>query len=100
MSITFELRGAKFRPEEVKAKILALTSGDQIFFELEPTNKYDPNAIKVIGADSTFLGYVSKEHAEDVGKWLLENNKEEGVGVVVGFVGPYAPLIETHILPF
>ncbi len=37
-------------------------------FEAEPTNKYDPNAIKILAPDGHHVGYVPKEMTAEVRK--------------------------------
>ena len=36
----------------------------------EPTNQYDPNAIKIVHQDGTFLGYVPAEDTEKLREWV------------------------------
>lgn len=37
-------------------------------FEAEPTNKYDPNAIKILAPDGHHVGYVPKDMTDEVRK--------------------------------
>lgn len=64
------LRGAKFRPMDAQVCLLQQTAGSILRLEPEPTNKYDPNAIKVIATDpegiAHFIGYIAKEDCEEV----------------------------------
>jgi hypothetical protein len=53
--------GNYFRPAEAKAAFAALKQGDLLTFEMEPTNEYDPFAVKVLTAEGVFVGYVPKE---------------------------------------
>ena len=38
----------------------------------EPTNEFDPNALKVIAEDGHHLGYISRDHQEMVRSWCHE----------------------------
>lgn len=66
--------GLKHRKEDGQRYIRS--TGQSLAFEPEPTNSYDPTAIKVIGTSDSgpcFLGYVPAEIAEQiVGSGLTE----------------------------
>jgi HIRAN domain len=64
---TANLRGMNFRPIEAQAIVMALDEGYELLLEREPSNAYDPNAIKVIDPlTGQHLGYVAKEVAIDI----------------------------------
>lgn len=58
------LAGLSFRPAEAKACVRALEEGQEVELVREPTNAYDPNAIKILTRDENgekqFIGYVEK----------------------------------------
>lgn len=55
-----KLVGMNFRPMEAQIVALELQPGTAVVLEAEPTNKYDPNAIKVLSKEEgVFLGYVA-----------------------------------------
>lgn len=67
LRFVFKVAGTTFRQEAVEKIANELSNGKQPYVKLEkePTNQYDPNAIKVI-ADNEFIGYVPKSEAEKV----------------------------------
>lgn len=64
--ILFRLNGATFRPAECQTIVAALQPGNFLTLEPEPSNPYDPNAVKIIFGLGAHIGYVSKEACEDV----------------------------------
>ena len=88
------LRGANFRPQQAKDKVLALESGDLVDLIPEPDNPYDPNAIRV-EYEEEHLGYVAKEVAVD----LIEpfNSAAAYSAVVDYFTGPLTPVIQIEL---
>lgn len=42
-----------------------LEEGDELYLHPEPTNKFDPNAIKIM-ANDTMIGYVPKKFSSEV----------------------------------
>jgi hypothetical protein len=63
MDIHFPVAGVKFRPVEAQAVANTLEEGDQLELELEPSNKFDPKAIKIIEPESgAHIGYVPRSH--------------------------------------
>ena len=44
--------------------------GDAISTEREPHNPYDSNAIKVYGQTGIHFGYIQREFAGDIAKWM------------------------------
>jgi len=79
MKRQFFIAGVQFRPAaEIAMAKKALQVGDQLHLEAEPTNKFDPNAVKIIfdmtdnGEDATplFLGYVPKKFSSEVSALL------------------------------
>jgi len=88
------LRGANFRPQPAKDKVLALESGDIVDLIPEPENPYDPNAIAVYYEDE-HIGFVAKEVAVD----LIEPFKAASAyfAVVDYFTGPLTPVIQIEL---
>lgn len=69
------IAGVKFRPG-AQEHLDRLTDGVELSLEAEPTNRYDPNAVKVLH-DGVHLGYVPRELAESVGKSLAGGHIEK-----------------------
>ena len=63
----FNLAGTTFYDGKVRV-------GSLVFFSLEPTNKKDPNAIKVLTKDKEIIGYVPKENAAEIQKFIAGKN--------------------------
>lgn len=57
-----------------------LEIGDELRFEREPSNRHDPNAVRVLTLDDRWLGYVPRARS-DVVAALLEGGKDAG-GIV------------------
>mgnify|MGYP001107750289 CR=1 FL=1 len=57
VGVTFEGR------QEVVAR---LQMGDRIWLEMEPDNRYDPNAIKVCRSNGEQFGYLNRQLAADI----------------------------------
>lgn len=79
MKRQFFIAGVQFRPRaEINAAVERMQVGDQLHLEPEPTNKFDPNAVKIIfnvtdnGEDITplFLGYVPKKFSSEISALL------------------------------
>src|SRR5690606_41226442 len=64
------LAGGKFRPMDAQQITLSLEPGTPLRLEREPTNPYDPNAIKDNGVDGVHLGYVPKNVAVHLASWM------------------------------
>lgn len=82
MNRSFFIAGVQFRPtHEIKRAMIKIKKGDNLMLESEPTNRYDPNAVKIIFADGSgglemiFLGYVPKKFSAEVSA-LLEAGVE------------------------
>jgi len=75
--------GMNFRPAECRARYAMLVPGEMLMLEREPTNAFDPNAIKVLAApepeavdyaaelgdpppEPRFIAYIPKVHAVNV----------------------------------
>lgn len=78
MKRTFQVAGVQFRPtQEIAEAVKAMKVGDVLLLEAEPTNKFDPNAVKILYKENfddenfTFLGYVPKKFSSEV-SGLLE----------------------------
>ena len=74
----FYIAGVQFRPKvDIKEALDRLKDGDKLYLEPEPSNKFDPNAIKIesLGdhetTDDIFLGYVPKKFSSEI-SGLLE----------------------------
>lgn len=73
MEFSALLRGLSFRPMDAKAFANNLAERDPLLIEREPTNAYDPNAIKVLSPDGNLhLGYVAKEVAIEIAPLMDE----------------------------
>lgn len=101
------LMGVNFRSSETRelVKGLANESDVQLELEPEPTNQYDPNAVKVMydvghgdsGPQLVHLGYVAKEIAEEIAPLL----SSEGVDYkchICGWLGTIKPHLEIEII--
>jgi SWI/SNF-related matrix-associated actin-dependent regulator of chromatin subfamily A3 len=55
----FKVTGASFYKNDAE-------EGDLIFFELEPDNPHDKNAIKVLNEEGLMLGHIPKENAKEI----------------------------------
>lgn len=69
-TIMFNVNGTMFLSKKI-IKMVAndVGSGDYLELEPEPTNKYDPHAVKVF-YDDQFIGYVERDFSEDVSKLI------------------------------
>ena len=70
----FYVRGVQFH--QLKTVIDKIKVGDVLMLVLEPTNRFDPNAIRiefdnVDEGNEVMLGYVPKEQAAEVGADLI-----------------------------
>lgn len=72
MPILLEIRGNRFRGIEDQTRYAALVDGEPLTLVPEPTNQYDPNAIKVMSSEGHHLGYVPKEDCLDILSWIDE----------------------------
>lgn len=79
MQRSFFIAGVQFRPKtEIDKALKVMKVGDRLTLELEPTNKFDSNAVKIIYnsfADENteidvFLGYVPKKFSAEVSAML------------------------------
>jgi hypothetical protein len=78
MNRVFYIAGVQFRPAgEIRKAAELMKVGDHLGIVPEPTNKYDPNAVKIEyntetadGIVSTFLGYVPKKFSSEVSAML------------------------------
>ena len=61
--LTFKIAGVKFH--EYKKVIDKISENDILKLEPEPTNPYDPNAVKIL-YQNTMLGYVPKKFSSEV----------------------------------
>jgi len=55
--------GNKFRGIDAKIAITKLNVGEELTYEREPANKYDPNAVAVYNSEAIMLGYVPAKDA-------------------------------------
>lgn len=82
------LAGGKFRPTDAQQITLSLEPGTPLRLEREPTNPYDPNAIKVNDVDGVHLGYVPKNVAVHLAPWM-----DSGWDFACRSAGHMAPLM-------
>ena len=74
MKKTFYVAGVQFRPhQEIYEAVNKMSVGDHLGLVPEPTNKFDPNAVKIEfntetadGIKSTFLGYVPQKFSSEI----------------------------------
>jgi hypothetical protein len=94
MSYITKLQGVSFRPAEVKETLKLIGDEDsaefiEVILEPEPSNQYDPNAVKIL-FDGTFMGYVEKKIAADIAAAI-----SEGAAYTASISG-----WASHIVPF
>jgi len=82
MKRSFYVAGVQFRPrQEINEAVESLKAGDVLRLLPEPSNKFDPNAVKIMqelkGDEeaktegvSRFLGYVPKKFSSEVSAML------------------------------
>jgi hypothetical protein len=70
--------------------IAHLRVGDEISLVREPTNLYDPNAIKVVRGDGQQFGFVNRALAAMLAP-ILDHYKETVKGIVASITGGYSP---------
>lgn len=64
------LMGVNFRPAEAKERVKQLEIGERLLLEREPSNEYDPNAVRVKTQDGEFIGFVARTHNYEVADHL------------------------------
>jgi hypothetical protein len=62
----FNVAGTSFRLKEAST----VGIGDRLDLVPDPTNKYDPNAIKLLKGE-LHIGYVPKPHIDEVKAWIV-----------------------------
>ena len=85
MQFIFTLAGHNFRPTECKAALAEAHHGTDhsLDLELDPTNEYDPNAVKVmltVLSDEYFVGFIPKDTALDVAAILRDDEGSVALG--------------------
>jgi hypothetical protein len=68
--LKFRVKGTKFRHAN-HLMAAAVEGGDELCLEREPTNEHDPDAVRVMLADGTHIGYVQADMARMVGEILV-----------------------------
>jgi hypothetical protein len=93
MKREFFIAGVQFRPQtEIRATASVLKAGHVLLLEPEPTNRFDPNAVKIIyPEEQIFLGYVPKKFSSEV-SGLLEGGID--LECIVKTVDPKAKTYE------
>jgi len=93
MKRTFYIAGVQFRPEnEIAQVIKQIHIGDVLVLTPEPTNSFDPNAVKIeYNVDNIFLGYVPKKYSSEVAGML---EIEAPITCTVDEVNPLAKTYE------
>lgn len=64
-------------------KSINLSIGDKLNLELEPTNKFDKNAIKIVDLKDNHIGYLPRYYSESMKEYLDEGVTYECVVVEV-----------------
>jgi TM2 domain-containing membrane protein YozV len=59
--LKFSLRGSKFLNQIELRRISELNYAEELILAPEPSNPYDPNAIKIYTMDKIKIGYIPKE---------------------------------------
>lgn len=72
VGVSKENEDGSSRQDFIKAEV---REDDKLKLESEPTNKYDPNAVKVLSKHGNQIGYLNKEMAEKV-KPAIDNQTE------------------------
>lgn len=99
MKRQFFIAGVQFRPrQEIRKAAEGMKQGFHLGLVPEPTNKFDPNAVKIKyntetadGVESIFLGYVPKQFSSEVSALL---NIGAPVNCIVDEVNPQAKTYE------
>ena len=94
MNRTFFVAGVQFRPpDEISKAMREIKIGDRLNLLPEPSNRFDPNAVKIIfvdefeGSEMIFLGYVPKKFSAEVSAML---EAEVDLDCIVEEVNPSA----------
>jgi hypothetical protein len=61
--------GVRFRSPSEVLHAACVTAGDGLLLEREPTNPYDPGAIKAM-ADTAHVGYIERSWAGVIAYWM------------------------------
>lgn len=99
MKRTFFIAGVQFRPKnEIAEAAKEMEAGDFLELVPEPSNKFDPNAVKIEysvehanGVIGIFLGYVPKKFSSEVAGMLSIGAP---IGCIVEVVNPAAKTYE------
>lgn len=54
-------------------KALQLNIGDKLRLQLEPSNQYDKNAIKILDEEGNHVGYLPRYYSESILEYLKDN---------------------------
>ncbi len=77
MNRKFHIAGVQYRPRnEINRVVKQLEVGIDLYLEMEPDNKFDSNAVKIIfveDVNDVFLGYVPKKFSAEISA-LIEND--------------------------
>lgn len=95
-SFRFTVAGACYRDAATRYLLTLLPLYSEVLLEPEPTNPYDPNAIKVMLPNNIHIGYVPAKHCEEV---LEMMNQYPNYQCVVASIRPgeKAPWIDVYI---
>lgn len=69
--------GNFFRPKPDQVHFKELPEASPLGFELEPTNQFDPFAVKILSHAGVFIGYIPKEFSGAV--YALEEKILHGI---------------------
>ena len=70
MKRSFFIAGVQFRPkEDISQALKGMKVGDILTLDPEPTNRFDPNAVRIL-KDDNFLGFVPKKFSAEVSAML------------------------------
>lgn len=91
MEFLTSIVGVNFRPADAKQAVRDLAVGDEVYLEPEPDNAYDTNAIKVLTADDTFIGYIPRSENFEIGEALAADRSY--TAEVTSFASELKPFI-------
>ncbi len=90
--------GLKLKNDDGAARMeiaRACKVNEELRFEREPTNPFDPNAIKVFRLSGEQLGYVAKEQAKEIAPFMDNGYRARGVIKFLTEEWPYVSISAT-----
>lgn len=93
-----KIAGLSFRPRGIKAEVASLKEGDAVDLVRDPSNTNDPNAIKIMATNGTWLGYVSREVAAQLAP-MMDNEATRAV-IDTPQIHMEPPIVKIEVLVF